>query len=370
MTTAIEQGFSQIVVRAHERAAFASLGRFECLWRDGPADGNGALKSNADAASTANHATDKTEPHDHTGPRGTDETVWADDGEHGRWITIHDKDDEARISALAGKVANVVVTATDWKIIPMENLIADYQPTHSSLLAEVASADDARLMLDTLQVGTDGIVLRPRHDNGRGVQTIIDLRRLIDGRGTETVRLEEATIVSVRDGGTGDRVCVDTCSLLRPGEGMLVGSSSKGLLLVHSESLESEYVNARPFRVNAGAVHAYVLAPRGRTHYLSEVKAGLPLLAVDHKGETRTVSVGRAKVETRPLLVVEARPADDASAPTFNVVVQNAETIRFVTPGGGALSVTEARPGDTVLLARFDSARHFGRAIDEDLTER
>lgn len=32
-----------------------------------------------------------------------------------------------------------------------------------------------------------------------------------------------------------DRVCVDLCSLLRPGEGMLVGSFARALFLVHSE---------------------------------------------------------------------------------------------------------------------------------------
>jgi len=50
------------------------------------------------------------------------------------------------------------------------------------------------------------------------------------------------------------RVCVDLCSLLAPGEGLLVGSFAGGLLLVHSECLESAYINSRPFRVNAGPV--------------------------------------------------------------------------------------------------------------------
>lgn len=40
---------------------------------------------------------------------------------------------------------------------------------------------------------------------------------------------------------------------------MLIGSYSKSLFLVHSESLESEYVASRPFRVNAGPVQAYVM---------------------------------------------------------------------------------------------------------------
>jgi hypothetical protein len=43
-----------------------------------------------------------------------------------------------------------------------------------------------------------------------------------------------------------------------PGEGMLVGNFARALFLVHSECAESSYIASRPFRVNAGAVHAYV----------------------------------------------------------------------------------------------------------------
>lgn len=50
------------------------------------------------------------------------------------------------------------------------------------------------------------------------------------------------------------RVCVDLCSLLAPGEGMLVGNFARAAFLVHSECTESRYINSRPFRVNAGPV--------------------------------------------------------------------------------------------------------------------
>ena len=49
---------------------------------------------------------------------------------------------------------------------------------------------------------------------------------------------------------------MDLCSLLEPGEGLLVGSFAGGLFLVHSECLESAYIASRPFRVNAGPVRA------------------------------------------------------------------------------------------------------------------
>jgi 3-dehydroquinate synthase class II len=73
-------------------------------------------------------------------------------------------------------------------------------------------------------------------------------------QGTATLDYETATVTRVTPVGMGDRVCVDLCSMMAPGEGLLVGSFSRALFLVHSECMESAYINSRPFRVNAGAV--------------------------------------------------------------------------------------------------------------------
>jgi 3-dehydroquinate synthase class II len=94
---------------------------------------------------------------------------------------------------------------------------------------------------------------------------------------------------------------------MRPGEGLLVGSFARGLFLVHSECLESNYIESRPFRVNAGPVHAYVAVPGGKTCYLSELRTGREVIVVDQKGKQRTAVVGRVKIEKRPLIVVEAK---------------------------------------------------------------
>lgn len=66
--------------------------------------------------------------------------------------------------------------------------------------------------------------------------------------------------------------------------------------------MESQYINSRPFRVNAGAVHAYVQAPGGKTAYLSELRSGSEVLVADAAGRTRTAVVGRCKVEVRPMV--------------------------------------------------------------------
>src|SRR2546428_8998515 len=108
---------------------------------------------------------------------------------------------------------------------------------------------------------------------------------------------------------------------------MLVGNSSAGLFLIHAETVETGYVAARPFRVNAGTVHAYIYLPGGKTKYLSELRAGDEVLAVDSELLAHAVVVGRVKDERRPLLVLEA--LEGGRRPTQ--IVQNAATIRIVT---------------------------------------
>lgn len=54
-------------------------------------------------------------------------------------------------------------------------------------------------------------------------------------------------------------------------------------------------------------MHAYVLTPGGRTCYLSELKSGKELIVVDQNGHQRTAIVGRVKIESRPLILIEAK---------------------------------------------------------------
>jgi 3-dehydroquinate synthase II len=154
--------------------------------------------------------------------------------------------------------------------------------------------------------------------------------------------------------------------MMKSGEGLLVGNSSGGLFLIHAESIENPYVAPRPFRVNAGPVHAYVMVPGGRTRYLSELKAGDPVTGVNWKGETMSLSVGRVKIERRPLLLVEARGPKG----TLNTIVQNAETIRLMDPEGKAVSVVKLAPGVQVMGYLEEAGRHFGHKIAETITER
>ena len=283
-----------------------------------------------------------------------------DDEAIGRLATIRSAKDEAAVRALRGTTKHVVVRTEDWKVIPIENLIAHFQGSGTRLLVEVHDAAEAKLFLEAMEVGVDGIFL-----TASSPREIPAVRALLESL-RRNVSLVRAKVTAVRPLGLGDRVCVDTCSLLRSGEGLLVGNSSSGLFLIHGETIESGYVAARPFRVNAGPVHAYVYLPDGTTKYLSELRAGDEVLAVDSEGRGRSVIVGRLKIERRPLLLVEAETAGRR----VTTIVQNAETIRFVTPDGGATSVGELQVDDEVLLRTEEGGRHFGMRIQETIAER
>ena len=56
-----------------------------------------------------------------------------------------------------------------------------------------------------------------------------------------------------------------------------------------------------------GPVHAYVAVPGGKTCYLSELRSGKEVIVVDQSGNQRSAVVGRVKIETRPLILVEAK---------------------------------------------------------------
>jgi 3-dehydroquinate synthase II len=268
---------------------------------------------------------------------------------------VKSQEDEKEILRLA-RSATVVVRTTDWTIIPLENLVAQAD----NIFAEVSNSEQARNALTVLERGVAGILIKTI-DPAELKKTLAIVREQ-----GEQVRLSTARIVTVRQAGLGDRACVDTCSQMEQGQGMLVGNSSGGLFLVHAESVENPYVAPRPFRVNAGPVHAYIRVPGGKTRYLSELVAGDSVLCVDHEGRAQQAIVGRMKIERRPLLLVTA----ETDAGEVTTLVQNAETIRLTAPNGEPRSVVALEKGSEVLVAIESAGRHFGHKVEETIWEK
>jgi len=278
--------------------------------------------------------------------------------------TVTSKDDEEKIVKAADASINyIAIKCLDWKIIPLENLIAKAYGK-SKLLAWVSNAQEAKLALEVLEIGVDGVVaelsdlaeIERINQEMRKVKT-----RAKEKEAAEKIALFPAKIVELKPLGSGARVCVDTCDLMKIGEGMLVGCQSSGLFLIQAEVYESPFVNPRPFRVNAGSAALYVLVLGGKTKYLSELKAGDEVLIVDREGGNRTTNVARVKIEQRPLMLIEA----EHEGKRIKTIVQNAETIRVVTKNGHK-SIAELKPGDEVMAHVEEGGRHFGTLVKEE----
>ena len=273
-------------------------------------------------------------------------------------ITINSQIDEEKAVKHQGKIP-IIIYNKEWSIIPLENLLSKT----SNIIQYVRDYKEAKTALETLEKGADGILLETEE-----LDEIKKVGGLIQNIQNEKLKLVEAEIETVEELGMGDRVVVDTSSILNPGQGMLIGDSSSAMFLVYNENIENPYCDPRPFRVNAGGAHAYIRMPSDKTKYLGDLKSGMKTLVVDPNGNTEEAIIGRIKIEKRPMLIVRGR----IKIRKISLVMQNAETIRLTKSDGGYISVTKLKKGDRVLvfLQEEGVGRHFGQKIKETITEK
>lgn len=274
----------------------------------------------------------------------------------GRKFEVLSNTDIENILTVAKKGLDfVIVEVKDWKIIPLENIIAKLHKINTKIFAIANTPEEVRKMFSILEVGVDGVIFN--------TGSINEVREAMVYLGTRSFDLKSAKIIEIKEVGDGERVCVDTASMLHKGEGMLIGSRSNFLFLVHNESVGSSFTSPRPFRVNAGAVHCYTLSPDGTTNYLSEVETGSEVLIINSKGKARRATVGRSKIERRPMLMIKASVGNEIGG----IIAQDAETIRFVKPNGQLVSVTHLKKGDTVMVhVKSATGRHFGMEVSDE----
>lgn len=248
--------------------------------------------------------------------------------------------------------------------IPLELVIATLQATRTVLIKEIsreADVDDALVTLGVMEVGADGILFSPRSH-----AVLSDFVSRLGRLDRAALKLDVATVVRSVPVGMGVRSCIDTTALFSPTEGLLVGSTSQGGILCCPEVFFLPYMELRPFRVNAGAVHSYVYNFGNRTDYMSELKAGAPVMIVDRNGATRRASVGRMKTEVRPLRLIEAElPGGER----INVIMQDDWHVRVYSDDARPLNITELSPGDRLLAHLALPGRHVGIKVDEHIIE-
>ena len=249
---------------------------------------------------------------------------------------------------------------TEWKIIPLENLIAELHGLKTKIFTVINDPSEIKMMFTILELGVDGVLLR--------TSNLEDVNKLnSELNELSKIDLSVAEIIEIKEVGMGERACVDTASMLSQGEGLLVGNQANFMFLMHNESAGSGFTSPRPFRVNAGAVQCYTLLPDNRTKYLSELESGTEVMIVSHEGSVRTSIVGRLKIESRPLFLVRAKSEDKIGG----VLIQNAETIAFVKDNGKPISTTSLKVGDKILVkTESNKGRHFGMEVEEYILEK
>ncbi|GAA3608914.1 3-dehydroquinate synthase II [Nonomuraea rosea] len=283
------------------------------------------------------------------------------DVEFGRFVEITDPDSLEEACRAARLDRWSVLSFRDPTKIPLEIVLAAAARSDGSVITQVADVEEAQIVFGVLEHGSDGVMLAPR---APGEATSLKAAAAVTLADLSLVELE---VTAIRRVGMGERVCVDTCTQFRPDEGILVGSYSHGMILCCSETHPLPYMPTRPFRVNAGALHSYTLSEQGRTNYLSELSAGGKVLAVDSAGRARAVTVGRVKIESRPMLAI------DAVAPSgvlVNLIVQDDWHVRVLGPGGTVLNVTDLAAGTKMLGHLPVEQRHVGYPIDEFCIEK
>jgi 3-amino-4-hydroxybenzoic acid synthase len=244
--------------------------------------------------------------------------------------------------------------------IPLEILLGATDKAEGTLISVVTDLADATVTLGVLERGPDGVLLAPT-----AVGDASELVRVCAG-GSEKLELQELTVTGLTHLGLGDRVCVDTCSHFKQNEGILVGSYATGMILISSETHPLPYMPTRPFRVNAAGLHSYCVGPNNRTRYLAELRSGSEIFGVDTDGNTRVITVGRIKMETRPMLLIEAVSPTGGKV---NVIAQDDWHVRALGPGGSVHNITELKAGDKILGYTPTDQRHVGYPIREFLYE-
>jgi 3-amino-4-hydroxybenzoic acid synthase len=245
--------------------------------------------------------------------------------------------------------------------IPLELILAKLQQSKTIILKRETTFEAAEVAFGVMERGSDGVVLVTDDLN-----EIIEASDYLTSQSEYLLKLQTLVVEEISHIGMGLRACIDTTGIMTQEEGMLIGSTSAGGIFVCSETHYLPYMNLRPFRVNAGAVHSYIWMPNDTAEYLTDLKAGSKVLCVNTKGEARELTVGRVKMEVRPLLLIKGK-ADQVE---LNVIVQDDWHIRLMGANGEPKNATTIRSGDKLLSFISTPGRHVGIRVAETIIER
>jgi 3-dehydroquinate synthase II len=172
-------------------------------------------------------------------------------------------------------------------------------------------------------------------------------------------------VINISEIGEGMRVCLDFVDILKPEDGLYVGNTGHGYIHILSENRQSEGYPPRPFRINCGAFHQYLIQ-KDKTLYLHEIKPGEKLF-ITNDIEEKQLPVGRVKIEKRPFVRVECRNAD--SDVIISATLQKSSSVYLREETKGEVSILELKKGDKISCILDQPGRHLGEQITEEIIE-
>jgi len=269
----------------------------------------------------------------------------------GKFKEVKDHED---VEKLMNESPNLfyVVKFYNVKALAAEDILANIK--NGKIIPYAENVDEIELYFNILEKGFENVVID--YEKIKNIQQ----KRVVSN-----TPLEYAAVKDIIWIGKGERVCIDFVASLYEGEGCLIGSFSRQMYLVGPEIMPTNFSPARPFRVNAGAIHSYCLLSNGKTKYLSDLRAGDCVAVCDSKGNIRSETVGRIKREFRPLVLIRTEGKESDGS----IVLQNAESVYLYNKRNEKVHINELKIGDEILTAYFHSARHTGIAIDEAILE-
>ncbi len=279
----------------------------------------------------------------------------------GYYMGVNDHASLHEAVRIANNFSYLLIHFKDPTNIPLELVLASTQKDNVIIMKRVLNAEDGKVSFQTMEHGSDSIVLA-----NNDLNEVIALNKHFTQANMVKMNLVPAEVVAIKHAGMGERVCIDTTSELYADEGIVLGSTSVGGLVTCSETHYLPYMNTRPFRVNAGGLHLYAWGPNNMTYYLSDLKAGDELLVVNNKGDARTVTIGRMKIERRPLLYIEVKIGDSH----INTFIQDDWHVRMMGSKGEIRPSSEIKIGDKLLGFLDKPGRHVGIQIEETIKEK
>ena len=301
-------------------------------------------------------------------PRISCSRIWKGSAPDVAEVNLDDASSQMEAISLIGMIPWILVRCSDWTMIPLENLISKSSGSGTKISAAISDIIELNGAAFALEHGVDALLLPPDNKElWEEAELIFSSKNSVNEIPKPIIELSPAKISSIDSSGVGERVCIDLIERLEIGEGMVIGSNSSSLVLVHGETIKSEYVPSRPFRVNAGSIHSYVLMADGNTKYLSELSAGDEIAVISHSGEMRKSYIGRLKIEKRPFLIIRFISKNDNEG---QIILQQAETVRIVGGSGGLISVTDLKIGDKIMVRNDNQMRHVGNALSGEMNEK